>query len=220
MGKKTKARLSRTIPEIGSVSSAKTVWMRCGELYECIHVAQFNRNWEKCQRKWRNFVIFTRAKSKRINLIICSCLGRSSVASNISSFSHRASTFDLREKSLMWKCFLQSIPPRTHMEPNPRIWLQNLLNAFLYLRFVPAALALANITYCQHICSIYRVVFPGNKCILKMRIYCVFKATHSRMHVKWGLGPLCARGRKRGREWNESEMPLELGLELELGSVP
>lgn len=110
MGKKTKARLSRTIPEIGSVSSAKTVWMRCGELYECIHVAQFNRNWEKCQRKWRNFVIFTRAKSKRINLIICSCLGRKSVVSNISSFSHRASTFDLREKSLMWKCFLQSPP--------------------------------------------------------------------------------------------------------------
>lgn len=107
MGKNKSARLSRTIPEIGSVSSAKTVWMRCGELYECIHVAQFNRNWEKCQRKWRNFVIFTRAKSKRINLIICSCLGRRSLVSSSSSL-HFWFTWKIAYVEMF---FTESLPP-------------------------------------------------------------------------------------------------------------
>lgn len=37
-----------------------------------------------------------------------------------------------------------------------------------------------------------------------MRIYGVFKATHSRMHVKWGLGPArVRRGRTVPNEMNQ-----------------
>lgn len=58
-----------------------------------------------------------------------------------------------------------------------------------------------------------------------MRIYCVFKATHSRMHVKWGLGPArVRRGRTVPNEmnlkcpWMERwALALVLMLRLELG---
>lgn len=58
-----------------------------------------------------------------------------------------------------------------------------------------------------------------------MRIYGVFKATHSRMHVKWGLGPARVRqGRTVPNEMNQKcpwmerwALALVLMLRLELG---
>lgn len=56
-----------------------------------------------------------------------------------------------------------------------------------------------------------------------MRIYGVFKATHSRMHVKWGLGPArVRRGRTVPNEMNQKcpwmeRWALALKLRLELG---
>lgn len=48
-----------------------------------------------------------------------------------------------------------------------------------------------------------------------MRIYGVFKATHSRMHVKWGLGPArVRRGRTVPNEMNQKCPWMEVGLAL------
>lgn len=66
---------------------------------------------------------------------------------------------------------------------------------------------------------VYRVVFPGNKCILKMRIYCVFKATHSRMHVKWGLGPLCANEMNQKCPWSLAGTGTGTGAASELCAI-
>lgn len=50
-----------------------------------------------------------------------------------------------------------------------------------------------------------------------MRIYGVFKATHSRMHVKWGLGPArVRRGRTVPNEMNQKCPWMEVGLALVL----
>jgi len=73
-----------------------------------------------------------------------------------------------------------------------RISLQNLLNAF-------------HIVLGQLTTLLYTIhnIFPCFV-VLKMRIYGVFKATHSHMHAKWGLGPAKPFQNKK---WNHKCLP-------------
>lgn len=155
-------------------------WRRTGDrMQPCRTIQQKLRN---VKRKWRNFVICTRAKSKWINLITCGAFGaaahvtekRLQLSSTAPWFRLRFSpspsaiifavlaniikpAFDLREKSLMWKCLYikstkgattsnKTSPPYSSFGTMLRIWLHNLLNAFLCLT-LPLCHALAEIIY-------------------------------------------------------------------------